>query len=81
MNTKQAYLTEDDIGFMITPRINAASRMGIPLDAFHLLSTKDEAIGSQYAAHLDAINNERKGLVASLSKRNKKSPAASGRSL
>jgi single-stranded-DNA-specific exonuclease len=72
MNTKQAYITEDDIGFMITPRINAASRMGVPLDAFHLLSTKDEIIGSQYAAHLDAINNERKGLVASLVKEIKK---------
>ena len=64
MNTKQAYITEDDVGFMITPRINAASRMGVPLDAFHMLSAKDPVIGAQYAEHLDAINNERKVLVA-----------------
>jgi single-stranded-DNA-specific exonuclease len=68
----QRYITEDDIGFMITPRINAASRMGIPTDAFKMLSEKDEATADAYARHLDSINTERKGLVASLVKEIKK---------
>ncbi len=72
IKVKQHYISEDDIGFMITPRINAASRMGIPLDAFKLLSTSDEVEGGMLATHLDAINNERKGLVASTVKEIKK---------
>jgi single-stranded-DNA-specific exonuclease len=72
LNINPAYLTEDDVGFMITPRINAASRMGIPLDAFHLLSTQDENQAEELATHLDKINNERKGLVAALVKEVKK---------
>ena len=61
-------ITEDDIGFMIAPRINAASRMGEPEDAFILLSTKDEVEAGKMAIHLDKINNERKGIVASMVK-------------
>ncbi|MCX6717291.1 MAG: single-stranded-DNA-specific exonuclease RecJ [Candidatus Taylorbacteria bacterium] len=57
-------ITEDDIGFMISPRINAASRMGEPEDAFILLSTNDEVEAGKMAIHLDKINNERKGIVA-----------------
>ena len=64
----QQYITEDDIGFTITPRINAASRMGIPMDAFRLLSTKDEVEAGQLADHLDKKNNERKGLVAAMTR-------------
>jgi single-stranded-DNA-specific exonuclease len=66
------YLTEDDIGFLITPRINAASRMGHPRDAFGLLVAKDELEADAYAKHLDNINNERKGVVASIVKEAKK---------
>jgi single-stranded-DNA-specific exonuclease len=72
MKINPRYLAEDDIGFMISPRINAASRMGVPMDAYHLLSTKDEVEAGQYADHLDSINNERKGLVASTVKELKK---------
>jgi single-stranded-DNA-specific exonuclease len=61
-------LCEDDITFSITPRINAASRMGIPHDAFKLLSTENEIEAIKLAAHLEKINNERKGLVASMVK-------------
>jgi single-stranded-DNA-specific exonuclease len=61
-------ITEDDIGFMIAPRINAASRMGEPEDAFILLSTKDEIEAGKMAMYLDKINNERKGIVASMVK-------------
>ncbi len=72
LNIMQKHLTEDDISFMITPRINAASRMGVPRDAFNLLSTTDDNEAEIFAKHLDEINNERKGVVASLVKEVKK---------
>ncbi|MFZ2484438.1 MAG: single-stranded-DNA-specific exonuclease RecJ [Minisyncoccia bacterium] len=65
LNLNQRNLCEDDIAFMITPRINAASRMGVPEDAFKLLSTSDPVEAERLAAHLEKINNERKGVVAS----------------
>jgi single-stranded-DNA-specific exonuclease len=68
----QRYLNEDDIAFMITPRINAASRMGQPMDAFNLLIADNDIDANHYADHLDKINNERKGVVASLVKEVKK---------
>jgi len=64
----QKYLTEEDIGFTIGPRINAASRMDNPEDAFSLLSETDEAVAGAHVEHLEKLNNERKGLVASISK-------------
>lgn len=68
----QAHLTEDDIAFMITPRINAASRMGVPMDAFNLLAADNDEDARRSAEHLDHINNERKGVVAALVKEVKK---------
>ncbi|MEI6057389.1 MAG: single-stranded-DNA-specific exonuclease RecJ [bacterium] len=68
----QRYLTEEDIGFTIGPRINAASRMGVPMDAFRLLATQDVDEADTFATHLNAINNERKGTVAALVKEVKK---------
>ncbi len=72
LKMNQRYLTEDDIGFMITPRINAASRMGVPMDAFKLLSTDDDVEAHIHVEHLDKINNGRKGTVAALVKEVKK---------
>ncbi len=68
----QRTLTEDDIGFMVTPRINAASRMGIPKDAFTLMSTIDEVEAGVLAEHLNNKNDERKGVVGSMIKEIKK---------
>lgn len=68
LNLNQKYLTEDDVAFMITPRINAASRMGVPQDAFNLLSTTDPVEAEMLAKHLEKINQERKGVVGSLVK-------------
>jgi single-stranded-DNA-specific exonuclease len=65
---KQSHLTEDDIGFTIGPRINAASRMDTPEDAFWLLATTDEADAGARVAHLEKLNNERKGAVAVITK-------------
>ncbi len=68
LKIEPALLTEDDLGFLITPRINAASRMGKPRDAFDLLISKNEAEADVTARHLDKINDERKGMVAGMVK-------------
>jgi single-stranded-DNA-specific exonuclease len=68
IGVKQKEIVEDDVGFSIAPRINAASRMGVPMDAFRLLVAEDEHEAEGLAEHLDHINNERKGVVASLVK-------------
>jgi single-stranded-DNA-specific exonuclease len=68
IGVKQKDIVEDDVGFSIAPRINAASRMGVPMDAFRLLVAEDENQAEGLAEHLDHINNERKGVVASLVK-------------
>ena len=66
MNIDQKHLTEDDIGFMVTPRLNAASRMDDPMRAFELLSTENEKEADLLADHLSKINDERKLIVASI---------------
>lgn len=65
---EQRFLTEDDIGFTIGPRINAASRMDAPEAAFQLLATSDEAEAGARVAELEALNNERKGQVAAMTR-------------
>lgn len=74
----QRHLTEDDIGFTIAPRINAASRMDDPEDAFHLLRTKDEGEAGERVTHLERLNNERKGVVAAMTKEAKHRMSAGG---
>jgi single-stranded-DNA-specific exonuclease len=64
----QRSLTEDDVVFSITPRINAASRMDAPELAFELLATENLSRAETLARHLDSINNERKGAVAQMAK-------------
>lgn len=66
LRANQSRLTEEDIGFTIGPRINAASRMGVPIDAFKLLSTKDFDEATRLADHLIEINDKRKGVVAAM---------------
>lgn len=60
----QRYLGEEDIGFGITPRINAASRMSHPEDALAVFLAKDEAAATDAVSHLDKLNKDRKKLVA-----------------
>ncbi len=66
MKVDQRTISEDDIGFMLTPRINAASRMDNPMRAFELLATRDAAESGALAGHLSKINDERKTLVATI---------------
>ena len=64
----QRFLTEDDIGFTIGPRINAASRMDNPEDAFNLLIAEDAVSAGERVAHLEKLNTERKTMVATMTK-------------
>jgi single-stranded-DNA-specific exonuclease len=64
--------TEDDVGFSIAPRINAASRMGTPELALTLLSTEDAAEAEKVAGELEKLNASRKAKVASIVKEAKK---------
>ncbi len=61
-------LTEEDVVFGLTPKINAASRMGHPDEAFKMLSTKNEAEAIEAVKYLETINQERKGVVAGMVK-------------
>ena len=72
INIDQRYLNEDDLAFMIVPRLNAASRMDDPMRAFELLATKDEAEAGELANHLSKINDDRKLIVASIMREVKK---------
>ena len=60
------YLIEDDIVFSITPRLNAASRMAHPDDAFKLLATTDRREGMVSAEHLSNLNDDRKKIVSKI---------------
>ncbi|MGH7249387.1 MAG: DHHA1 domain-containing protein, partial [Minisyncoccia bacterium] len=66
MKIDQRYLSEDDIGFMVTPRINAASRMDDPMRAYELLCATDEETAGILADHLSKINDERKSIVTNI---------------
>lgn len=66
INIDQKYLSEDDIGFMLAPRINAASRMDDPMRAYDLLSESDAGRAGAAADFLSKINDDRKTIVASI---------------
>lgn len=68
----QKTLTPDDVSFMITPQINAASRMGEPILAFNLLKSKSEEDADVFARELMKINDKRKVEVALIVKEIKK---------
>jgi len=66
MNIDQKHISEDDISFMITPKLNAASRMDDPIRAYEILSTQDDAEAGALANHLSKINDDRKLIVAGI---------------
>jgi single-stranded-DNA-specific exonuclease len=65
---QQRLITEDDVGFMIAPRVNAASRMGNPHDAFELFTTTDESRADALAKELEKINRSRRSLGAAITR-------------
>lgn len=66
LRLRKSELTEDDIGFSIAPRINAASRMDEPDLAFRLLTTKNADEAEKLAAHLEELNARRKGVAGAI---------------
>lgn len=64
----QRYLNEEDIGFIIGPRINAASRMDAPEDAFFMLSETVVEKAGAHVDHLERLNVDRKTQVALMTK-------------
>ena len=66
--TEQSQLTEETIGFMIGPRLNAVGRLGDASPAVDLLKTTDAGVANGLAEQLDALNKERQALVATITK-------------
>ncbi len=66
LRISQQLLDENDIGYSIGPRINAASRMGCPEDAFNLLASTDTLEAELLANKLESLNNKRKGRVSAI---------------
>ncbi len=67
-NVNQRMITEDDVGFMIAPRVNAASRMGDPRDAFKLFTTEDENEAEALAKLLEKANRSRRSVAAGITR-------------
>ncbi len=63
-----ATLTTYHLGFIIGPRLNASGRLASALDSLRLLCTKNQPQAQKLAATLDATNQERQTLTATLTK-------------
>lgn len=68
MRAEQRAITEDDVGFMIAPRVNAASRMGDARDAFLLFTTEDENEADLLAKKLERANRTRKAEAGAITR-------------
>lgn len=68
MDIKTENLVEEDVTFMLAPRLNAASRMDSPMRSFEVLSEMDPIKARVLAEHLEKINKERKSNVAQIMK-------------
>ncbi len=66
LKINERYLDESDIGFSVSPCINAASRMSHAIDAFNLLSSDDEDECIKSADALIKLNKLRKSSADSL---------------
>jgi len=65
---EQRSITEGDVGFMLAPRINAASRMLDPRDAFDLLTTTDETLADELAKKLEKANKSRRASAGAITR-------------
>ncbi|MDO8408230.1 MAG: single-stranded-DNA-specific exonuclease RecJ [bacterium] len=64
----QRFITEDDIGFMLAPRVNAASRMGDAYDVLQLFTTRDESEADTIAKRLEKANRERRAAAGAITR-------------
>ena len=65
---EQSKLTEETLGFMTRPRLNAVGRLGDASPAVDLLKTTDVGIATGLAEKLDGLNKERQALVSTITK-------------
>ncbi len=65
---RQQALCEDDIAFSLAPRINAASRMGSGMDAFHLLATDNNMEANELAKKLEVANRSRRSASGAITR-------------
>jgi single-stranded-DNA-specific exonuclease len=68
MRVEQSRISEDDVGFMLAPRVNAASRMGDAREAFRLFTTADENEASALAEKLEKLNRQRKAEAGAITR-------------
>ncbi|MFC3039163.1 single-stranded-DNA-specific exonuclease RecJ [Virgibacillus xinjiangensis] len=61
-------VTEEDVGFLIGPRINAVGRLQDADLAVQLLMTEDHVEAAEIAAEIDRINQERQKIVNQIAK-------------
>ena len=61
--TEQRQFTEETLGFMVGPRLNAPGRLGDADPAVDLLKAEDASTATGIAAELDRLNKERQALV------------------
>lgn len=66
--TDQRTITEDDVGFTIAPRVNAASRMGEAREAFNLFTTTNEDEADDLVKKLEKANRQRKAEVGAITR-------------
>ena len=66
LRINQPKAAQDDLSFLIIPRINSASRMGQAEIAFTLLTTNSVEEAMTLTEALTALNNKRKTAVASM---------------
>lgn len=65
-NEEQLKADEGTVGFSLGPRINASGRLAEASLAVQLLLTTDAQEATELALHLNRLNEERKGLVETL---------------
>lgn len=59
-NLQPAYLTEEHIGFILAPRLNALGRLDDANQAVELLTTTDKGRARVVATHLEGLNARRR---------------------
>jgi single-stranded-DNA-specific exonuclease len=62
-NGSSIHLNEENISFLLAPRLNAIGRLGDANAVVEFLISDDEAFTREFAAQLEALNNRRKLLT------------------
>jgi single-stranded-DNA-specific exonuclease len=76
--TAEGSISQKDVAFRMAPRINAAGRIGSPVDAFDLVMEDDPIAASAHVESLTAWNKERRGMQKDIEKQAIEQARASG---